>query len=279
VTSSSDFDPALFIQDGIQIPIDTKANPYVYNFHGQTYHLPKPKGKLITVPPDDPSLSLGRRYPIVSAEPKKIPTATSSYEITEFDFGTAEVVYEPIWATKESVRAFGLTLLQHDESMKLVFDGLVSCEYIYGAFAGYQSPYIGSDRSRQLLTINATDLEYHAFPHIFCSQDSVPLVTSVARWRPRKKEIYLADLWVRPGDCLYVPAKHYKQQYVDMHGNRNSARACWDSEYRSSLITNTTLGDDAVFDAPATKPHYHEEKHPTVHLNAPGFSPTDNSWI
>jgi hypothetical protein len=120
-------------------------------------------------------------------------------------------------------RAFGITLLHHDESLKLTFDGLVTCDYEYGAFAGYQSPYIGSDRNRQLLTLNATDLEYHAFPHIFCSLDSLPLVTSVARWRSKRREIWLADLWVRPGDCLYIPPKHFKKDYVDMHGNRNSA--------------------------------------------------------
>jgi hypothetical protein len=277
--ASSDFDPALFIHDGIQVPIDTTETPFFYNSHGHTYPLPKPKGTLIKVATDDPSMSLGRRHKVVSAKPKTIGTGDSAYQITEFDFGVDEVVYEPIWATKESAHAFGMTLLHHNESIRIDFDGLVSCDYIYGAFAGYQSPYIGSDRNRQLLTLNATDLEYHAFPHVFCSQDQLPLVTSVARYRSLKREIYLADLWVRPGDCLYVPPKQFRKQYVDLHGNRNSARACWGSEGKGSLITNTTLGNDAVFDAPATKPHYHEEKHPTVHSMPPGFSASSYSWI
>jgi hypothetical protein len=270
--TSSDFDPVLFIQDGIPVPIDTKTYPYVYNSHGHTYHLSEPKGTLIKVAPDDPSLSLGNRYAVVSAKQRTIGTGTSAYEITEFDFGVSEVVYEPLWATKETARAFGMTLIEHQESMRLVFDGLVSCDYVYGAFAGYQSPYIGSDRRRELLTVNATDLEYHAFPHVFCSWDSVPLVTSVARYRPRKKEIHLADLWVRPGDCLYVPPKKYSEKYVDLHGNRNSARATWGLDGKSSLITTTTLGDDAVFSAKETKPHYHEEKHPTVHSAPQGYA-------
>jgi hypothetical protein len=80
-----------------------------------------------------------------------------------------------------------------------------------------------------------------------------------------KREILLADLWVRPGDCLFIPPKTYSKEYVDMHGNRNSAFACWGVDGKSSLLTETTLGDDAVFQAAATKPHYHEEKRPTVH--------------
>jgi hypothetical protein len=277
--ASSDFDPVLFIRDGQPIPIDTVVNPYVYNSHGRTYHVPEPRGTLIKPTPEDPELSLGRRYSVVRAEPKTIGTGDSAYKITEFDFGVDEVVYEPIWATKQSAQAFGMTLIHHHESMRLEFDGLVACDYTYGAFAGYQSPYIGSARRRELLTVNATDLEYHAFPHLFCSCDSLPLVTSVARYRPRKREIYLADLWVRPGDCLYVPPKKFNGRYTDMHGNRNSARATFGAEGKSSLLTSTTLWDDAVFAGDATKPHYHEEKHPTVHSTPPGFTPGSSQWV
>jgi hypothetical protein len=142
---------------------------------------------------------------------------------------------------------------------------MVSTPYTYGVFAGHQSPYIGSDRNRELLSVNATDLEYHAFPHFFCSQDSLPLVISVARWRAAAREIALADLWVPSGNILYVPPKTFSTNYVDMHGNRNSAYACWGIDGKSSLQTETALGNDKVFSAPATKPHYHEEKRPTVH--------------
>ena len=50
---------------------------------------------------------------------------------------------------------------------------------------------------------------------------------------------------------------------------RNSAQAARYVDGKQSLGTNTTLGDDAVFAADAAKPHYHEEKHPTVHTRPP----------
>jgi hypothetical protein len=264
------FDPVLFIRDGKPKPVDTVRNPFLYNKKGHTSHLPAPRGKLIQPAEELPDVSMGRRYSDIRSRKKTINPGPYAYKITEFDFGVSEVHYEPLWATRETAQAFGMTLLRNGESVEFSYDmGLVSCQYTYGVFAGYQSPYIGKARRRELLAVNATDFEYHAFPHVFCSQDELPLVISVARYRPSRKEIWLADLWVRPGDCLYVPPKHYSDQYVDVHGNRNSARACWGHESKNSLVTHTTLGDDAVFSAEATKPHYHEEKHPTVHP-APG---------
>jgi len=74
---------------------------------------------------------------------------------------------------------------------------------------------------------------------------------------------------VQPGDCLFVPPKVTRSDYIDMHGNRNSAHACFGSADKLSLTTQTILGNDQVFSAYATKPHYHEEKHPTVHTTPP----------
>jgi hypothetical protein len=258
------FSPVLFIDETESTNVDTKAFPYFYNDNGKSTHVKDPKGTLIEVV-EDPSLNMGQRYDIVSCEPKIINPGQYQYTITEFDFGVEKVHYEPLWATKETARAFGVTLVHSGESVKVGYDGkLTSTPYTYGAFAAYESPYIGSDRSRELLTVNATDLEFHAFPHIFCSQDEIPLVTTVARWRPAKKEIHLADLWVRPGDCLYIPAKKFSEEYVDMHGNGNSAHACWAVRDRGSIATNTTLD-------PGPMPTYHEEKHDTVHGFPPGY--------
>ncbi len=268
-TSASNpyFKDVLFILDGTPAPIDPKSR-YVYNERGHTHHLLEPKGELIPVTPEDPSLSLGHPYSGITWTEKKMSEGTEwEYILTEFDFqaGSNPVTYQPMWADTRRCQAFGITLLQSGQSVPFSYSGMVKTPYTYGVYAGHQSPYIGSDRNRELLTVNATDLEYHAFPHIFSSQDMLPLVISVARWRPMKREILLADLWVRPGDCLFIPPKTYSKEYVDMHGNRNSAFACWGVDGKSSLLTETTLGDDAVFKAPATKPHYHEEKRPTVH--------------
>jgi hypothetical protein len=265
------FDSVLFLQSGEETPIDTKTYPYLYNDKGHSVHLTGPRGKLITVAEEVPSLSRGVRYGEVKSQPKTIPTSSGSYVITEFDFGADRVVYEPLWATKETAQAFGITLVSSGESIEFVHEGLVTCQYVYGAYSAFQSPYIGVARRRELLTVNATDLEYHAFAHVFCSQDTLPLVISVARYRAEKREIWLADLWVKPGDCLYIPPKRFSQQYVDLHGNRNSAHACWGVNGKTTLTTETTLGNVDVFAAGDTKPHYHEEKTATVHSFPPGF--------
>lgn len=266
---ATDFDPVLFIKDGTPLDLNP-ALPYVYNAGGgQTEHLAQPKGELIRVATEDPRLRRGHTYTHITWTERVIdPGETWAYKLTVFDFHPpdGQVAYEGIWADREACRAFGITLLQPGQCVPFSYDGLIKSKYTYGVWAGHQSPYIEKKRRRQLLTINATDLEYHAFPHLFNSQDDVPLVISVARWRPEAREISLADLWVRPGDCLYLPPKHYRMDYVDMHGNRNSALACWDDERRLAIETETTLGNSQVFEAPETKPHYHSEPHATVHL-------------
>jgi hypothetical protein len=285
-TITTNFDPVLFDESGDITTIDTKTYPYVYNDRGTTHHIAQPKGKLIQQAQEKPDERLGRVHHNITWRVKEIPTKTSSYTITGFDFGVDSVVYEPMLATWETAQAFGITLLRDGECMEFRYDGMISQDYTYGIYAGYQSPYIDLNRRLELLPINPTDLEYHAFAHIFCSQDpsGVHLVTSVARFRPLERTIWLADLWVSPGHCLVIPPKPVKRPdyaapaytdvrentYYDMHGNRNSAQACRYVDGKTSLKTNTTLGDSAVFSADATKPHYHEEKHPTVHSKPPG---------
>lgn len=259
------FDPVLFAIDGDEVPLDTAASPYLFNYQGHTYNVREPQGTLIELSPERPDVSMGRRY-------EAIEIGTGPYDAIEFDFRADPVTYEPLWATKETAQAFGMTLLQSGESIRFVYSELVKAQYTYSVFAGHQSPYLGSSRSRELLSVNATDLEYHGFAHVFQSQDQFPLVISVGRWRQEKQSIWLADLWVRPGDCLVVPPKTFSPQYVDMHNNRNSAFACWGALDKNSLVTETILGNAEAFSDPATKPHYHEEKHPTVHLFPDGFT-------
>ena len=256
--AGSAFDDVMFIIDGTPQDIDPNTL-YVYNKDGHTHHVVDPIGKPISVTPEDPSLSFGQPYKGIDYWEKPM----EGYTLIELDFHVESVAYTALWADKLNCQAFGITLLQSGESLPFHFDRMVKTPYTYGVYAGHQSPYIGSARRRQLLTVNATDLEYHAFPHIFSSQDSLPLVISVARWRKEKREIYLADLWVKPGDCLFVPPKTPSDMYVDMHGNRNSAFACWGDDDKNCLLTETTLANEQRF--AEEEPHYHEEKHSTVH--------------
>jgi hypothetical protein len=266
------FDPVLFLGKGDKTPIeDTHTNRFMYNDGGRTVHLAESKGTRIELTPEAPEARLGGMYPIVRKWTQTIESSWGNYDVTMLDFGADAVVYEPMWATRETAQAFGMTLLGDGQSIEFVYDDLVSCQYIYSRYTAYQSPYIGDSRGRELLLVNATDLEHHLFPHVFCSQDDIPLVISVGRYREREATMSLADLWIRPGDCLYLPPKPFSTEYVDLHGDRNSAHACSGVDGKITLVTETTLGNNAVFSADATKPRYFAEKSATVHTFPDGF--------
>lgn len=270
------FNPILFIADGDQQALaDVEVFPFLYNDNGNGRQTADEQGRLIELAGDDPSLQMGTRYTGISWKNKTIPTEKSSYTIKEFDFHAQEVHYSGMWATPLTAQAFGMTLLRNGERIRFPYQGLVRTKYTYGKWAGYQSPYIDIKRRRELLTVNATDLEYHNFAHVFFSQDTVPLVISVARWRPLVNEIWLADLWLAPGDALVLPpqtggdddtpALDPRLKVIDLHGNRNSALACWFRDGRNVVRTETFSANAEVFAAAATKPHYHEEKTATRH--------------
>jgi hypothetical protein len=276
----SDFDPVLFIKDGRSKPLrDPKQYPYMCNDRGVGSQSETPVGEIITLAPEAPALERGVTYRDIAHWQRTVtPKDWPSYEITEFDFRVPEVRYEPLPATPENAQAFGATLLRDGQCLHFPFDNLVMADYTYGKWAGYESPYLGDGRSRELLTWNATDLEYHYFAHIFFSRGPEPLVITVARWRPYVNEISLADLWVEPGDALVIPPKRMappptpgmseeekRLLVVDMHNNRNSAQACRRYDGPPGLFTVTVLADAAVMSAPLTRPYYHEEKQPTWH--------------
>lgn len=286
VKDETEFDSITFIKDGT--PQDLKnpvAFPFLYNNNGTGEQHSDVFGKLITIERDNPDLDLGNKYFNIKHSPKTItPDSGKSYEITLFDFGASEVHYTPLSANKENVQAFGMTLLKSGECVKFPYKGLITSDFTYGKWAGHQSPYLGPGRGRELLPINPTDLEYHNFPHVFFSRvGGPPLVISVARWRPYVNEIALADLWVKPGDAIVLPPKVKpvlprcasddlaRSLILDLHGNRNSARACWLMEGNATLLTTTILGNKDTMMAAATKPHYHEEKSPTTHTQLQRF--------
>lgn len=261
------FDPVTFIIDGKADNVPSGPQ-FLCNQNGKAKYSPTPIGKQIKVTPEDPTISRGTKYSGIGFTQKRMNWGTpSAYLLTVFDFRTngKPVTYKALWADADpqNTQAFGITLVRNGECLPFNYPGMIDSAYTYGVMAGYESPYV--DKTRQMLSVNATDLEYHAFPHAFCSIDTVPLVTSVARWRQSINEIWLADLWVRPGDLLFVPPKVYSEQYLDMHGNRNSAFACWGVDGKLVLNTRTTLGDPAVFAAEETRPHYHMEKTHTLH--------------
>ncbi|MEO6920274.1 MAG: hypothetical protein ABI171_14835 [Collimonas sp.] len=271
------FNPIVFILDGSPFPLpDAKTYPYLYNHQGHPQHLHEPKGTLVEMAAQDPDLERGIRYIDIGHKEKIVPDA--SYAITLFDFKVKEVHYQGLRATPETAHAFGMTLLKAGECVRFDYESLVCSQYTYGKWAGHQSPYLEAARRRELLTYNPTDLEFHHFPHVFFSQDSHPLVISVARWRPYVNEISLADLWIAPGDAIVLPSQVFpspprpgasyaeaRRKIVDLHGNRNAAFACWSDPAKPMLLTETILANASLMSSAEAGLHYHEEVTPTRH--------------
>lgn len=263
--------PILFIAEFPRNPLD-ETLPYLFNNRGVGEQTKEACDKLITIEPTDTRRVLGQQYDNVSCVPKTINAGTSSaYEIGSFDFHADEVLYQALPATRENVRGFGMTLLGNQECVRFPFHGLDMNQYIYGQWAAYQSPYLGADRGLELLPRNPTDLEFHNFAHVFFSRGELPLVISVARWRPYHRQIWLADLWLAPGDAIVLPPQAPPgvigpDTVIDLHGNRNSALACRFTDGVRQLPTTTVLGNPDVMSNPATCPHYFEELTATRHL-------------
>ena len=238
------FDAPVFEIEKCEIDVDISTTPFFFNDNGNPAYLKvPPQGVTPLVPaPTNPNVAIGREY-VVSGVIGVKPTPPYGIE-TELGFIANEVVYEPMWATRDVAAAFGITLVEKGQAVALSSPvaKLSQVEYEYGVYAGHWSPYQGT--GNQLLTVVCTDLEHHDFPHIFASTDSeLPLVISVGRYWPKLCKIRLADLWVPRGSALYIPPKPalLGQECLDLHNNRNSARACWGHLDQNSLLTHTLL--------------------------------------
>jgi hypothetical protein len=250
--SDGNFAPTTFIKEKNEKAIDLSKTPYFYNDAGKpTYHktLP-PKAKLIPTASTDPQVAMGNEYVVAKIESvKKTPPYGIETQLKFVPDADGKVEYAPLWVTPAIAAAFGITLVEPGQAVQLASPvaKLSQVEYEYGVFAGHWSPYqkAGSSKAGNvMLSVVATDLEHHDFPHIFASTDpSKPLVTSVGRYWPSQSKIRLADLWVPQGCALYIPPKAAvaNAACIDLHNNRNSARACWGDIHQGSVLTKTLL--------------------------------------
>ncbi len=240
----SNFDAPVFIKEVYSSDVDPSVTPYFYNDGGKpTYVQTLPNGVApLEVAATNPMVAIGNEYTVSEIVGVK---QTPPYGVeTQLGFVDENVVFKPMWVTRAIAAAFGATLVEPGEAVLLSSpsNALSQIEYEYGVFAGHWSPYQGTGQT--LLTVECTDLEHHDFPHIFVSTDrEFPLVVSVARYWPKLNVIRLADLWVPFGSALYIPPKPDVPDAVclDLHNNRNSARACWGDIHRNSIHTHTLL--------------------------------------
>ena len=237
-------DAPLFEIEKTSQAVTLAQTPFFYNDGGNpTYLSQLPPGVVPLVPaPVDPRLAMGREHDVSGVIGVK-PTPPYGIE-TQLGFADGEVFYEPMRATREAAAAFGITLVEPGQGLRLECPvaELSQVEYEYGVFAGHWSPYQGT--GNRLLSVVCTDLEHHDFPHVFASTDpNLPLVISVGRYWPGRGKIRLADLWVPRGCALYIPPmpEVAGQECIDLHNNRNSARACWGGIGQDQLTTHTLL--------------------------------------
>lgn len=264
--SATYFDAPLFELEKGTTAVDATVTPFFYNDNGRpTYRALLPPGVVPLIPaPADPARAMGREYTVSGVIHIK---STPPYGVeTELGLVATEVVYEPLWATRDAAAAFGITLVEPGQAVALASPvaQLAQIVYEYGAFAGHWSPYQGT--GNRLLTVVCTDLEHHDFPHVFASTDpELPLVISVGRYWPAEARIRLADLWLPRGYALYLPPRPALpgQPCLDLHNNRNAARACWGHLHKSSLLTHTLLQPENGFF------YWFWNATPTVHLPPP----------
>ena len=243
-------DAPLFIQEISETTVDVAQTPCFYNDGGTpTYLRELPVGVTPLTPATiDPALAVGNEYLAPSVLRQQ---STPPYGIeTQLGFAAEQVEFAPLWATREVAAAFGITLVEPGQGIRLTSPvaTLQNIEYEYGVFAGHWSPY--QDTGNTLLSTVCTDLEHHDFPHVFASTDPhQPLVVTVGRYWPGLSKIRLADLWVPRGSALYIPPmpENSLAECIDLHGNRQSAHACWGNIRQNSVRTHTLLQTEGGF--------------------------------
>jgi hypothetical protein len=258
----TNLDAPLFIKEIHETTVDTVKTPFFYNDAGVPAFVSElPTGITpLTPATTNPAMAIGNEYVVAEVLSVK-PTPPYGIE-TQLGFAAKEVVFAPLWATWETAAAFGITLVKPGQAVMLSSPvvELQHIEYEYGVFAGHWSPYQGT--GNHLLSVVCTDLEHHNFPHVFASTDAgQPLVISVGRYWPKLGAIRLADLWVPRGSALYIPPKPASSslECIDLHNNRNSARACWGDIHQNSITTHTLLqNNDGFF-------YWYWNAIPTVH--------------
>lgn len=243
-------DAPLFIQERHATTVDTASTPFFYNDGGTPAYLDKPPTGVTPLVPvaTDPALAMGNEYAVPCVLEVR-PTPPYGIE-TQLGFAAPQVEFAPLWATRDVAAAFGITLVEPGQAVPLSSPvaTLQQIEYEYGVFAGHWSPYQGTGNT--LLSVVCTDLEHHDFPHVFASTDPTqPLVISVGRYWPARGKIRLADLWVPRGSALYLPPQPAASapECIDLHNNRNSARACWGDIRQNSVVTHTLLQNENGF--------------------------------
>lgn len=238
------FDPTLFIKEHCSTEIDLGKTPFFCNINGQpAYHDRLPTH--ITEVQEacaDRSVRMGNPYKAYAQTPETPDPAHGDQ--TELLIEATSVEYAPLIATQDTAAAFGLTLIEPGQGILVrgPAEDMVHATFEYGLFAGHRSPY--QHTGFQILGQVCTDLEYHDFPHVFASTDpKQPLVVSVGRYWPKLNTIFLADLWLPRGFALYSPPRGDALQadFLDLHGNRNAALACWPGLKQASIHTQTLL--------------------------------------
>lgn len=160
------FDAPIFIKEKHEATVDTLKTPFFYNDGGRPAYVKALPNDVTPLVPTttDPNVAIGSEYVVSEVIGVK---QTPPYGVeTQLGFIAKKVLFEPMWATRDVAAAFGITLVEKGQGVRLSSPvvELSQIEYEYGVFAGHWSPYQGT--GNKLLTVECTDLEHHNFPHI-----------------------------------------------------------------------------------------------------------------
>jgi len=169
-------DAPLFIQEISETTVDVAQTPCFYNDGGTpTYLRELPVGVTpLTPATTDPALAVGNEYLVPSVLRQQ---STPPYGIeTQLGFAAEQVEFAPLWATREVAAAFGITLVEPGQGIRLTSPvaTLQNIEYEYGVFAGHCRP------TRTLAT--PCSARYAPTWSTTISRTSLPRPTPISRW-------------------------------------------------------------------------------------------------
>ncbi|THJ34309.1 hypothetical protein E8K88_07275 [Lampropedia aestuarii] len=238
------FEPTLFVKEHSRDPVDLQKTPFFCIVDGKPDYLTELPSNILEVQEAraDGSVRMGNPYQVY-AQTTRAPEPEYGDQ-TELLIDATSVQYAPLIATRDTAAAFGLTLIEPGQGIRIhgPTEDMAQAQFEYGLFAGHRSPYQGT--GFHMLGQVCTDLEYHDFPHVFVSTDPhQPRVVSVGRFWKKLNTICLADLWLPRGFALYSPSRGDGMQadFLDLHGTRNAALACWPGLKQASIHTHTLL--------------------------------------
>lgn len=99
--------------------MDLWDTPFLCNIGGRPVYAQTLPTNVVPLEPanSDPGVAVGREYKVRAMPPQR-PDPDHG-EQTQLEFAASEVVYEPMWATRAAAAAFGMTLVEKGQGIRV----------------------------------------------------------------------------------------------------------------------------------------------------------------